>query len=256
MLRSRLIPFLLVEGSSLVKTVAFREPKYLGDPLNAVRIFNEMEVDELFIADRAATTKNIGPDLSRLEEFAKQCRMPVTYAGGIDSPQQVEQLIDLGIEKVGIGSAFLSDPEIVSQAVARVGAQSVSVIIDYRDDGLVYSGNGSTCSSQDVSKVALLAESLGAGEIVLNSIDGDGTYRGLDVATLSNLRELLGTPVTIAGGARSLDDIAFVARTFWPLGIAVGSLFTLTGKFRSPLMSYPNGSEKKALMASQNGGEG
>ena len=255
MLASRIIPFLVTDDMSLVKTVTFAEPKYLGDPLNAVRVFNEMAVDELFIANRDASLRGSGPNMSQLADFARECRMPLSYAGGVNDPAEVEELINLGIEKVAIGSQFITHPELVSDAANRVGSQSVAVVLDYRDDGFVYSKQGSLHTGLTVGALAKEAEGRGAGEIVLNSIDGDGTYRGLDRKTLELLQKTVKVPITIVGGASSLSDIARVAEDFWPVGIGVGSLFTLTGKFRSPLLSYPTRAEKQSMARSQSGGE-
>lgn len=255
MLESRIIPFLLTDEMSLVKTVKFAEPKYLGDPLNAVRVFNEMAVDELFIANRDASLRGNGLNMSRLADFARECRMPLSYAGGVSTPVEVEELINLGIEKVGIGSQFITNPGLVSDAANRVGSQSVAVVLDYRDDGCVCSKQGSLHTGLTVGSLAKEAEARGAAEIVLNSIDGDGTYRGLDTKMLDSIQKLVKIPVTIVGGASSLNDVARVAKEFWPVGIGVGSLFTLTGKFRSPLLSYPTRAEKESMAGIERSGE-
>ena len=249
MLRSRLIPVLVLESDILVKTVRFGNPKYLGDPLNAVRIFNEMEADEIIVVDRLASVGGSKINFSLISRIADECRMPLSYGGGVRAVNEVEELVSIGVEKVCLGSSIFLVPNLISDSVRSVGSASVSVVIDYRDDGLAYSHNGRRTTGLEVRSLAKEVEEAGAGELLFHSIDGDGTYRGLDQGMLSGWAVEPNVPRVFVGGAGSLDDVSNFARHPTRPGVGVGSLFLLTGKFRSALISYPEPREKKILMS-------
>src|SRR3990172_8493156 len=178
MLRPRIIPCLLVKNAGLVKTVQFSNPKYVGDPINAVRIFNEKEVDELIVVDIDATTQNREPDYSMIKNLAAECRMPLCYGGGVRTAAQLQQIISLGVEKVAFSSAAVNTPELISEAATKVGSQSVVVVMDIKKSGLlrryeVFTHNGTRETGLDPVTFARRAEELGAGEVVVNSIDRD-----------------------------------------------------------------------------------
>ena len=251
MLRPRIIPCLLVHKGGLVKTVGFDKPKYVGDPLNAVRIYNEKEVDELMVVDIDATRDRRDPDYALIARLAAECRMPLTYGGGVHSVEQFERLISLGVEKVAVSAAAVADLGLVGRAATRVGRQSVVVVIDVRRTGSnfeVFTHNGSRATGIDAIAFARRAEAAGAGEIVLNSIDRDGQMKGYDLELVRGVRAAVTLPLTVLGGAGSLADIGALVREFGIIGAAAGSLFVFKGVYRAVLISYPSRSDKDALI--------
>ncbi len=252
MLRPRVIPCLLVKGGGLVKTVNFGAPKYVGDPINAVRIFNEKEVDELIVLDIDATTVGREPDYSMIAKSAAECRMPLCYGGGVKTVEQIQHLVSLGVEKIAVSAAFVADPSLVSHASKRVGRQSIVVVLDVRRtarDWEVYTHNGTRATGCRVSDLARQAEALGAGEVVVNSIDRDGSMNGYDLDLACHLRESISVPMTILGGAGSLQDLGTLVRQFGIVGAAAGSLFVFKGVYRAVLINYPNRAVKDDLIS-------
>ncbi len=254
MLRPRVIPCLLIHNGGLVKTVRFSEPKYVGDPINAVRIFNEKEVDELIVTDIDAAVLGREPDYSLISNLAAECRMPLCYGGGVKTPEQVERIISLGVEKVAISSAAIQTPELISQSAQRVGNQSIVVVLDVRKTGLlrryeVFTHNGSRATGLSPVDFARKAESLGAGEILVNSIDQDGMMEGYDTALIDQVRDAVSVPLSVLGGAGTLTDIEGLIRRYGIIGAAAGSLFVFKGKYRAVLIQYPTPVEKDAVCA-------
>jgi cyclase len=252
MLRPRLIPCLLVHRSGLVKTVGFDKPKYVGDPLNAVRIFNEKEVDELMVLDIDATREQREPDYTLIRNLAAECRMPLAYGGGVRTVEQFERLVGLGVEKVAISAAAVADPALIGAAAARVGSQSVVVVLDVRRDGPSYrmfTHNGTRATGLDPAAFARGAERLGAGEIVVNSIDRDGQMKGYDLELVRRIREAVSRPLTVLGGAGSLADIGTLLGEFGLIGAGAGSLFVFKGVYRAVLINYPSRADKDKLLA-------
>jgi imidazole glycerol-phosphate synthase subunit HisF len=252
MLRPRIIPCLLVHKGGLVKTVGFDKPKYVGDPLNAVRIFNEKEVDELMVLDIDATRDRREPNYELIRNLAAECRMPLAYGGGVHSVEQFERLISLGVEKVAISAAAVADSSLISAAAERVGRQSVVAVLDVRRNGgswEVFTHNGTRATGLDPMAFARQAESLGAGEIVLNSIDRDGQMKGYDLDLVRRVREAVTRPLTVLGGAGSLADISALVREFGIIGAAAGSLFVFKGVYRAVLINYPARADKDKLVA-------
>ncbi len=252
MLRSRIIPCLLVHNGGLVKTVRFTTPKYVGDPLNAVRIFNEKEVDELIVADIDATVLGREPNYALIANLASECRMPLCYAGGVKTPKQVERIISLGVEKVAISSAAVQSPELIVESARRVGNQSIVVVLDVKKAGLLrryelFTHNGSHATGLNPVEFALKAESLGAGEILVNSIDHDGVMKGYDLALIEQVRNAISLPLSVLGGAGSLADIEDIIHCYGIIGAAAGSLFVFKGKYRAVLIQYPTRIEKDKL---------
>lgn len=253
MLYPRIIPCLLVHKKGLVKTVKFKDSKYVGDPLNAVRIFNEKEVDELMVLDIDATTYGNEPDYKMIQNLAAECRMPLCYGGGIKTIEHAQRIFSLGVEKIAISSIAVEKPEIISQIAARVGNQSVIVVLDVKKKFLsnkyeVWTHNGTKSSGLDAVDFAKKCESLGAGEIVVNSIDQDGTMKGYDYTIVDKVREAIHIPMTVLGGAGSLEHIGELISKYGIIGAAVGSLFVFKGKYRAVLISYPNKTEKEDLI--------
>jgi cyclase len=252
MLRPRIIPCLLVHNDGLVKTVQFSEPKYVGDPLNAVRIFNEKEVDELIVVDIDASTLGREPNYSLIAKLAAECRMPLCYAGGVKTPEQVEHIISLGVEKVAISSAAIATPELISEAARRVGNQSIVVVLDVKKSGRlqryeVFTHNGNCSTGLNPVDFARKVTALGAGEIVVNSIDHDGMMKGYDLALIEQVRAAVSVPLSALGGAGSLADIEDLIRRHGIIGAVAGSLFVFKGKYRAVLIQYPSRAEKEGI---------
>jgi imidazole glycerol-phosphate synthase subunit HisF len=253
MLRPRIIPSLLVKDKGLVKTVKFTNPKYVGDPINAVKIFNEKEVDELAIFDIDATTKGAEPDYRTIADWAAECRMPLCYGGGIRSIVQARRIIGLGVEKVALSSAAIENPNLIGEIAAEIGCQSVVVVLDVKHSlfGGAYhlcTHNGQKNTGVAALEFAQQAEKMGAGELIINSIDNDGTMKGYDMALAERIRQVTSIPLTILGGAGSLDDIGELIHRFGIIGAAAGSLFVFKGKYRAVLINYPDQKEKEQLI--------
>lgn len=253
MLRPRIIPCLLVRNGGLVKTVQFDKPKYVGDPINAVRIFNEKEVDELIVLDIDATVQNREPNYTLIANLAAECRMPLCYGGGVKTGEQVQRIISLGVEKVALSASVVQMPELISEAAKRVGSQSVVLVMDVKKSGLpqryeVFTHNGGRKTGLDPTEFAKHAEALGAGEIVVNSIDHDGVMKGYDLDLIARVRDVTSIPMTVLGGAGSLNDMANLIRSFGVIGAAAGSLFVFKGVYRAVLINYPSRADKDVLV--------
>jgi cyclase len=251
MLRPRIIPCLLVHKKGLVKTVNFKVPKYVGDPINAVKIFNEKEVDELTVLDIDATVENRGPDYKMIENLAVECRMPLCYGGGVKNADDAQRIFNLGVEKIAISSAAVENPKLVTEIAQRVGNQSVVVVLDVKKNkaGLyeVWTHNATKNTGKLATDLAVEYEKLGAGEIVLNSIDNDGAMKGYDFTIVDQVRKAVSIPMTILGGAGSLQDIGKLISKYHIIGAAAGSLFVFKGVYKAVLISYPASDVKDAL---------
>ena len=253
MLRPRIIPCLLVKNKGLIKTVHFKGGKYLGDPINAVRIFNEKEVDELMVLDIDASAERAEPDFKMIENLAAECRMPFCYGGGVKTAGQVQRIISLGVEKVAISSAAIETPELISRVAGEMGSQSVVAVMDIRKKMLggnyeVRTHNGKKSTGKCPIAFARELEERGAGEIVINSIDNDGMMNGYDLALVDEIRRTVTVPITVLGGAGSLEDVGKLIRRYGIIGAAAGSLFVFKGSYRAVLINYPNHAEKDALI--------
>ena len=257
MLRPRITPCLLVKDHGLVKTRQFKEPKYVGDPINAVRIFNEKEVDEIMVVDIDASVQQCEPDYTLIKNLAAECRMPLCYGGGVKSVNQVERIIALGVEKVAISSAALEDPQLINSSAKVVGNQSVVVVLDVMRDPKtgkweIFTHNATRATKRDPVDTAKQMEQLGAGEIILNSINRDGMMNGYDLELVHSVRKSVGVPMTVLGGAGSLKDIQALFASFGILGAAAGSLFVFKGVYRAVLINYPSRADKDGLIAPTN----
>jgi len=251
-LRSRLIPVLLLRNGSLVKTTRFSDDKYVGDPINAIRIFNEKEADELLIADIGATTQGHGPDFDSIRKFAAECRMPLAYVGGIQDLAQIERLINIGVEKIGISSEGFKNPELITAAAQKIGSQSVMGVIDVTRTNQtfkVFTHNGTQSVASNLPEILNSFQTAGVGEIVVNSIDRDGTMQGFDRELVREVMAHVSVPVTIVGGASDLDDCVSLDREFGPLGIGAGSLFVFKGKYKAVLITYPHPHDRTTLFS-------
>jgi len=247
MRRVRVIPVLTLDGQSLVKTVKFRKPNYLGDPINAIKIFNDKEVDEIVVLDITASTKKKSPDLNFIGEMASECFMPLAYGGGITSLDVIKQLFSLGVEKIILNSALHENEKLITQAAELYGSQSVLVSLDVKKSLIgppkasYYSGEKSTKGS--LGEMAQRYESLGAGELILHNIDRDGTFSGLDYPLIKTISSALRIPLIACGGVNSPEDMLEGIRS-GASAIAAGSFFVYRNNdTRSILISYPSQKE-------------
>lgn len=254
MLRSRIIPCLLVHKGGLVKTQGFKNLKYVGDPINAVRIFNEKEADELMVLDIDATVNGVEPDFSLITKLAAECRMPLCYGGGVTSAAQAARLVNMGVEKVAISAAAIANPVLLTEMAAAVGNQSVVAVLDVRKrKGLFAKGyevcthNAETVHKLDLVTLAKQLQEAGAGEIVINSVDRDGLMQGYDVELAMQLKPALNVPMTFLGGAGSLEQLGDLIGKLGVVGAAAGSLFVFKGKYRAVLINYPTPTQKLHL---------
>jgi cyclase len=252
-LRTRVIPTLLLRNGGLVKTVKFRDAKYVGDPINAVRIFNDKEVDELVFLDIAATAGGAEPNFDLLADIASEAFMPFGYGGGITSTAQVERLFALGVEKAILNTSAATNPRLVADAAAIAGSSSVVVSIDVRRSLLgkysVFVRGGRDDIRRDPVQYAREMEDLGAGELIVQSIDRDGTQAGYDLDLVRRVAEAVTVPVIAAGGAGSMRHFREAADA-GASGAAAGSFFVFHGKHRAVLITYPEYHELKSLFAS------
>ena len=253
MLYPRIIPCLLVHNKGLVKTTKFKDPKYVGDPINAVKIFNEKEVDELIVIDIDASRNGKEPDYKMIENLAIECRMPFCYGGGIKTISQAQRIFSLGVEKIAVSSIAIENPQIISEMAKCFGNQSVVVVIDIKRKLLgskyeAFINNATKSTGIDPVKFAVEMEKLGAGELVINSIDQDGIMKGFDLDLITKIRDVTSIPITVLGGAGTLDDIGNIIERFGIIGIAAGSLFVFKGKYRAVLINYPTAIEKNSIL--------
>jgi cyclase len=221
--------------------------------LNAVKIFNEKSVDELIITDIDASVKKLEPNYSLIEKLANESRMPLCYGGGINNINQAKKIFSLGVEKVAISSAAIENPAIISQLAESVGSQSVVVVLDVKKKFLsgnydIYIHNGTKKTGLDPVKFVNKIKKMGVGEIVINSIDNDGTMKGYDFQIIDEVRKNITLPITAIGGAGSLNDIGELIKKYTIIGAGAGSIFVFKGKYRAVLINYPNDKEKMELI--------
>jgi len=253
MLRPRIIPCLLVQNKGLVKTVKFKNPKYVGDPINAVRIFNEKEVDELMLIDIDASIQQREPDYQMIEYIAAECRMPLCYGGGIKTAEQAQRIFSLGVEKVALSSIAVEQPQLITKIANIVGNQSVVIVLDIKRHSItgkyeIRTHNGQKSTGLNPFEFAAQMEELGAGEIVINSIDNDGMMKGYDLDLVDRIRKCVNVPITVLGGAGSLQDIGNLIKINGTIGGAAGSLFVFKGSYKAVLINYPNRIIKEQLI--------
>lgn len=252
--RPRVIPCLLLRNTGLVKTVKFKDPTYLGDPRNIVKIFNDKDADELALLDITASAEQRGPKFELIQEIASECFMPMGYGGGITTVDQVKRLIGLGLEKVILNTAAVEHPRLIEEAAAFAGSQSVVVSIDVKRVGLFSRYEVFTCGGRRGTKLdpvqwAATAEKAGAGEILLNSIDRDGTMKGYDLDLIKQVAHAVTVPVVACGGASSVEDFVQAVRTGGASAVAAGSFFVFQGKHRAVLISFPAGQTLRQAFA-------
>jgi imidazole glycerol-phosphate synthase subunit HisF len=246
-MRTRVIPCLLLRGEGLVKTVRFKNPTYVGDPINAIKIFNDKEVDELIFLDIEASRAGRGPALQMIRDFASECFMPVGYGGGIRSLADAREVLALGIEKIIVNTLALRQPAVVAEIAREFGAQAVVVSIDAQRRLLggyeVMAAGGTEKTGQRPADYARRVVELGAGEILVNSIERDGTQSGYDVALVRSVADAVPVPIIACGGAGTLAHFRDAVTEGHASAVAAGSMFVFHGKHRAVLISYPARSE-------------
>ncbi len=242
MKRIRVIPTLLLHRDGLVKTARFRDPVYIGDPINTLRIFNEKEVDEIALLDIDATRAGRPPDIARIADLAGECFMPLAYGGGVTTVAQVEAILRAGVEKVVINSAAARDPGLVEEAASRFGSQAIVASIDVRRPAWrgthVRTHGGTSDTGREPAAYARSLESAGAGEVLLTAIDREGTYSGYDLDLVRRVAGSVGVPVIASGGARGIDDFVGAVRA-GASAVAAGRLFVFARRRQGILINFP-----------------
>lgn len=244
--RPRIIPVLLIDDRDLIKTKQFANPAYLGDPVNAVKIFNRKGIDELAILDISATRRRTNPDFELLEDIASQAFMPLSYGGGIKTIEQVRKLLAIGYEKVIINTELIRNPKLVEQAVSLAGSQSVVASIDAKlvgNDYFCVIEDGKVVTDKSPSELAKEAERLGAGEILINSVDRDGMMNGYDIELVKSVVDSVDIPVTACGGAAGIEDLRNVLTNGKAHAAAGGSMFVFYGRLKAVLITAPSEEE-------------
>jgi cyclase len=253
MLKTRIIPCLLLHDGGLVKTEKFKNPKYVGDPINAVRIYNEKEVDELIFLDIDASKLGRGPDLSIIQDLATECFMPFAYGGGITTLDEIHQILNIGVEKVIINQAALLNPDLVKEASKHFGSSTIIVAIDVKKDlwgaYKVYNHVKQKSEKFSPEEYAQKVAEAGAGELFVNCVDRDGTYSGFDLQILESINNIVSVPVIACGGASSLQDFKQVVSKTNVSGVAAGSIFVYQGPHRAVLISYPTPEQLQQLFS-------
>ena len=251
MLRPRIIPCLLIYKGALVKTQRFKDPKYVGDPINAVRIFNEKEADELIVLDIGATVNSVQPNFNLIEKLAAECRMPLCYGGGVTSVEQAVQLVDMGVEKVAVSAAAILKPSLLKEIVAAVGSQSVVAVVDLYKKNNSFLKSYELCShnakkfyNNNPFTLMQSFQEAGVGEIVINSVDRDGLMQGYDLDLARQVKSKVKIPLTFLGGAGSHEHLKDLISQVGTIGVAAGSLFVFKGSYRAVLINYPTPEQK------------
>lgn len=247
----RVIPVLLYKGSGLYKSLKFKNNVYIGDPINAVKIFNDKLVDELIFLDINAYNNLNGPDLEIISEIASECFMPVCYGGGITKIDQIRTILRLGIEKVSLNRIAVIAPSLVSEAAKEFGSSTIVVSMDVKKSLWgkyeIYTENGKKNSKLEAVEFAEKMEGMGAGELLINCIDKDGTMTGYDLDIISKITEKVNIPVVACGGAGQLSDFSKVVKIAGASAVAAGSMFVFHGKHKAVLINYPSQYELKKL---------
>jgi cyclase len=247
----RVIPVLLLKNAGLVKTLKFKDPKYIGDPLNAVKIFNDKEVDELIFLDILATKENRQIPLAFLKEVAEECFMPLAYGGGIKTIDQIREILKVGVEKVVLNSIIYKDLDFVKEAVKQFGSSSICVALDVKKNFWrkyeLFSDGGTINTKKDPIDLAKELDAIGVGELLINSIDRDGTMEGYDLELISAVCSAVSMPVIACGGAKTIQDFDLAIHQAGASAVAAGSMFVFHGKHRAVLISYPESAELKHI---------
>ncbi|MFL0247333.1 AglZ/HisF2 family acetamidino modification protein [Candidatus Clostridium stratigraminis] len=246
MYRSRVIPCLLLKDKGLYKTIKFKSPRYLGDPINTLKLFNDKETDEIVVLDISATVSGKGPDFDYLKQLTKECFMPMCYGGGVTTIEQIEMLYKLGVEKVALNTALFTNPKLITDAAKNFGSQSIVASIDVKKGFFgsysAYIMAGTKDTKLNPVEYAKKAEDLGAGEIFINSIDKDGVMNGYDYELIGKVSSAVNIPVVAIGGAGNLSDCVKAVDS-GASAAAAGSLFVYYGPLKAVLINYPTQEE-------------
>jgi cyclase len=246
------MPCLLLSGSSLVKTIRFKNPTYVGDPVNAVNIFNQKEVDEVIVLDITATAQRRPPPFQLISEIATECFMPLTYGGGVRTLEDMDRLYRSGVEKVALNTVAAEDPQLVRAAAERFGTQAVVVSIDAKRKRRGYrvcTNAGRRELRVDPADHAVEAQRLGAGEILLTSIDRDGTLEGYDTELIRSVTSRVNVPVVACGGAGRVEDFKLAVNEGGASAVAAGSIVVFHGRNRAVLINFPARAELEQLLS-------
>lgn len=253
MLRIRVIPCLLLHKGGLVKTTQFKNPQYVGDPINVVRIFNEFEVDELVFLDIGATINQSSPPFKQIQQIASECFMPIAYGGGINNLEDVRQILASGVEKIIVNSYAAKNPSFITQIASTFGSQSVVVSVDvmksFTGSYYVRTHSGTRTIRKDLITFVKEIESSGAGEILLTSIKQEGTWRGFDVELIRRISESVSLPLIAHGGAGSIADLKNAVEQGKASAVAVGSMVVYQGKDLGVLVSFPPRKELEEIFS-------
>ena len=244
--RPRIIPVLLIDDRDLIKTINFKKPTYLGDPVNALKIFNRKGIDEMAVLDISASKKGLEPDFELLTDMASEAFMPLSYGGGIKTLDQVRKLLAIGYEKVVLNTSLVEDEQLVKDAVALAGSQSVVASIDAKVVNGQYKCvicDGTKVIDMSPVELAKHAEELGVGEIFLNSIDRDGMMQGYDIDLVNQVVNAVDIPVTACGGAGGISDLKDVIENGHAHAAAGGSMFVYYGRLKAVLITAPTEEE-------------
>jgi len=251
MLKTRVIPCLLLKDGGLVKTIRFSNPKYVGDPINTIKIFNDKEVDELLLLDITASRENKGPAFTTIAQIASECFMPLCYGGGVATLDQAKRIVGLGVEKIAINHAAISTPDVVRELADTLGSQAVVVSINvkknWRGKYRVFDSGSGKVTDLDPVEHAERAVGSGAGEVLVNDVDRDGTQQGYDLDLIRRFTERLSVPVIACGGAWTTEHLRSVVKDSRASAVAAGSMFVFQGPHRAVLISYPAYSELEQL---------
>ena len=243
MLLPRIIPCLLIHKGGVVKTYKFDNPRYIGDPLNTVRIFNEKKVDEIMVLDIDCSVENSLPNINLIEKIAAECQMPLCYGGGIKNLNTAQHIFQLGVEKISLSSVVFENISLISSLAKTVGSQSVVVTLDIKKNIFgkrkIFIHNGKSSVDLELEECLKIIQNEGAGEIIINNIDLDGTMQGYDQEFITYLKEKISIPLTLIGGAGCADDFKNVIKKYPLIGLAAGSFFVYQGKYKAVLISYP-----------------
>jgi imidazole glycerol-phosphate synthase subunit HisF len=255
MLEKRIIPALLLHKGGLYKTHKFKKPNYLGDPINAIRIFNEKEVDELFFLDIDATVLKQEPNYALIEDIASECFMPLCYGGGIKTIEQMKKIYALGVEKISLSSSLLSNPDLLSEAASIFGRQSVVATVDVKKNFWgkyeVVTHNATKRAQRNPLEFIIKLEKMGAGEIVINDVDHDGAMQGYNIPFLSEIKRVTHVPIVALGGCGNLLHIKELFEATGITAAAAGSMFVYHGPLKGVLINYPKRESINTLLESE-----
>lgn len=246
MLKPRVIPVLLLQNDGLVKTTKFKDPKYVGDPINAIKIFNDKEVDELVFLDIEASKGKRSIDYELISNIASECFMPLCYGGGIKDIESIRKILQLGVEKIAINSYAFENPDLIKEAALLFGTSTIVISIDVKKNIFgkyeIWTNGGTKKIKTGLNEAILNMEQLGAGEILINSIDKDGTMLGYDCKLIEQVSKLVSIPVVAAGGAGKILDFKNAINS-GASAVAAGSMFVFHGKHKAVLITYPSRKE-------------